>query len=24
MIRCAVNWKDLGAYEDWLVDRLTK
>jgi inosine-uridine nucleoside N-ribohydrolase len=24
MIRCAVDWKDLGAYEDWLVDRLTK
>ena len=24
MINCATEWKDLGAYEDWLVDRLTK
>jgi len=24
MINCAIDWKDLGAYEDWLVDRLTK
>ncbi len=23
-IRAAVRWKDLGAFEDWLVDRLTK
>ncbi|MBP7051231.1 MAG: nucleoside hydrolase [Phycisphaerae bacterium] len=22
-IRCAVKWKDLGGYEDWLVKRLT-
>jgi inosine-uridine nucleoside N-ribohydrolase len=24
MINCATEWKDLGAYEDLLVDRLTK
>ena len=24
MIDCAINWKDLGAYEDWLVKRLTQ
>ncbi|MBN2133533.1 MAG: nucleoside hydrolase [Sedimentisphaerales bacterium] len=24
MIDCAINWKDLGAYESWLVERLTK
>jgi inosine-uridine nucleoside N-ribohydrolase len=24
VINCATEWKDLGAYEDWLVDRLTK
>ncbi len=23
-VRCAVKWKDLGGYEDWLVERLTK
>ncbi len=23
-IDCAVSWKDLGAYEDWLVERLTR
>jgi len=22
-VRCAVKWKDLGGYEDWLVKRLT-
>jgi inosine-uridine nucleoside N-ribohydrolase len=24
VIRCATGWKDLGAFEDYLVDRLTK
>ena len=24
MIRCATAWKDMGAFEDFLVDRLTK
>lgn len=24
MIQCAVEWKDLDAYEDWLAERLTK
>jgi len=24
MIDCAIDWKDLGAYEDWLVERLTQ
>jgi inosine-uridine nucleoside N-ribohydrolase len=23
-VHCAVQWKDLGAYEDWLAERLTK
>lgn len=23
-VRCAVEWTDLGRYEDWLVERLTK
>jgi hypothetical protein len=22
-VRCAMNWKNLGAFEDHLVDRLT-
>jgi len=24
VMRCATAWKDLGAFEDYLVDRLTK
>jgi inosine-uridine nucleoside N-ribohydrolase len=24
MIGCAIDWKDLDAYEDWLVERLTQ
>ncbi len=24
VMRCATEWKDLGAFEDYMVDRLTK